>query len=246
MNQKLKGNKTLSIVIPCYNETSTVCEVIDEINNVELLGEVNKEIILIDDGSKQATKDLYPEIISKHSNVKVLYQKVNQGKGAAVKRGVLESTGDYLIIQDADREYDPRDYNKLLNLFLEDRADVVFGSRFSGGSPRRVVYLANTIGNKLMTRLSALLSGLYVTDIHTCYIMFKGDIVRSLAKGLKSARFGFNPEIVAKVAKKKNEIRICEVGISYFGRSKAEGKHIGWKDGVEAVREIVRFNLFNK
>lgn len=243
MDQKLKKGKTLSIVIPCYNETSTISEVINEINNVELLGRVNKEIILVDDGSKQITKDLYPGIIRRYSNVKVLYQKVNKGKGTAVKWGILESTGDYVIIQDADREYDPRDYNKLLKLFIEDRADVVFGSRFSGGSPRRVVYLANTIGNKIMTRLSALLSGLYVTDIHTCYIMFRGDVVRDIAKGLKSARFGFNPEIVAKVAKKKNTIRICEVGISYFGRSKAEGKHIGWKDGVEAIGEIVRFNL---
>ncbi len=240
MNKQLK-RKILSVIIPCYNEDRTIEAVIDEIN---LDNNVDKEIILIDDGSRQSIKDIYLKLEKKFNNLRVLYQPVNMGKGAAVKRGLLESSGDYVIIQDADREYDPRDYNKMLNLFHEDRADVVFGSRFFGGAPRRVVYLINTIGNKLMTRLSAVLSGLYVTDIHTCYIMLSGALARDLAKDLKSERFGFNPEIVARVAKMKDELKICEVGISYFGRSKAEGKHIGWKDGVEAIKEIIKFNLF--
>lgn len=243
MNKPLK-RKVLSVIIPCYNEDRTIEAVIDEINSVNLDNNVDKEIIIIDDGSRQSIKDIYPKLEKKFNNLRVLYQPVNIGKGSAVKRGLLESSGDYVIIQDAEREYDPRDYNKMLNLFHEDRADVVFGSRFFGGAPRRVVYLINTIGNKLMTRLSAVLSGLYVTDIHTCYIMLGGALARDLAKDLKSARFGFNPEIVARLAKRKDELKICEVGISYYGRSKAEGKHINWKDGVEAVKEIIRFNLF--
>ncbi|MGH7193221.1 MAG: glycosyltransferase family 2 protein, partial [Candidatus Saccharimonadales bacterium] len=148
-----------------------------------------------------------------------------------------------VIVQDADREYDPRDYVQLLTIFKEDRADIVFGSRFSGGAPRRVVYLANTIANKFMTRLSALLSGLYVTDIHTCYIMFDGDWIRSHAPKLRSKRFGFNPEIVARIANEKEHLRICETSISYYGRTKAEGKKIGAKDGVQAIWDIIRFNL---
>ena len=191
MNKHSK-RKVLSVIIPCYNEDRTIEAVIDEINSVNLNNNVDKEIILIDDGSRQSIKDIYPKLEKKFDNLRVLYQPVNMGKGAAVKRGLLESSGDYVIIQDADREYDPRDYSKMLNLFHENRADVVFGSRFFGGAPRRVVYLSNTIGNKLMTRLSALLSGLYVTDIHTCYIMLSGVLARELAKDLKSARFGFN------------------------------------------------------
>lgn len=236
--------KTLSIIIPCYNEDKTIYEILDDIDNVKLVDSIKKEIILIDDGSKDEMKKIYKDLSAKYKDLRILYQDVNQGKGAAVKRGLLESSGDYVIIQDADREYDPRDYNKMLSMFSEERADVVFGSRFFGGAPRRVVYLSNTIGNKIMTRLSALLSGLYVTDIHTCYIMMRGDLARDLAKNLESKRFGFNPEIVAKLAKRKDEIRICEIGISYYGRSKSEGKHINWKDGVEAVKEIIKFNVF--
>jgi hypothetical protein len=148
-----------------------------------------------------------------------------------------------VIVQDADREYDPRDYDKLLQIFREDRADIVFGSRFSGGAPRRVVYLANTIANKLMTRLSAILSGLYVSDIHTCYIMFDGSWIRAKAPKLTSKRFGFNPEIVAKIAKEKESLRICETSVSYYGRTKSEGKKIGYKDGLAAVRDIIYYNL---
>lgn len=178
-----------------------------------------------------------------HPEISAIFQSKNQGKGAALKRGFMQSTGDVVIVQDADREYDPRDYNKLLEIFREDRADIVFGSRFSGGAPRRVVYLANTIANRLMTRLSALLSGLFVSDIHTCYIMFDGNWIRSKAPHLKSRRFGFNPEIVAKIAKEKEHLRICETSISYYGRTKSEGKKIGTKDGIEAIWNIIYFNL---
>ncbi len=234
--------KKLSIIIPCYNEENTLEEIIEEIISVDI-GYTKKEIILVDDKSTDNSLLIIKTIIKKYPDIKVVLQDKNQGKGAALKAGFIESTGDVVIVQDADREYDPRDYNKLLDIFKENRADIVFGSRFSGGSPRRVVYLANTIANKLMTRLSALLSGLYVSDIHTCYIMFDGNWIRQKAPSLKSKRFGFNPEIVAKIAKEKESLRICEVGISYYGRTKSEGKKIGYKDGVTAVGEILFFNL---
>lgn len=206
-------------------------------------GDTGKEIIIVDDHSSDGSAETIKRLSSKHTNVKGIFQPRNIGKTGALKRGFEASTGDVVIVQDGDREYDPRDYDKLLQIFREDRADIVFGSRFSGGAPRRVVYLANTVANRFMTRLSALLSGLFVTDIHTCYIMFDGDWIREKAPGLKSKRFGFNPEIVAKIAKEKESLRICETSISYYGRTKAEGKKIGAKDGVQAVWDIIRFNL---
>jgi len=239
---QIKSIKKLSVIIPCYNEAPTLEVLVNEVLAVDL-GKTQREIILIDDCSTDATRDVIKALRAKHPSIKSILQKKNSGKGAAVKAGILSSTGDVVIVQDADREYDPRDYIVMLDIFREDRADVVFGSRFSGGSPRRVVYLANTIANKFMTRLSALLSGLYVTDIHTCYIMFDGDWIRERAPRLRAKRFGFNPEIVAKIAKEKEHLRICEVGISYYGRTKSEGKKIGVKDGIKAIWEIVYFNL---
>lgn len=235
----------LSIVMPCYNEETTLQDIVDEILAVDLQG-IEKEIIMVDDHSKDNTAKIIATLAKEHKNIKPIYQERNQGKGAALKRGFLESTGDLVIVQDADREYDPRDYIKLIDIFKEDRADVVLGSRFSGGAPRRVVYLTNTVANKFMTRLSAVLSGLYVSDIHTCYIMFDGDWIRSRAPRLQSKRFGFNPEIVAMIAKEKEALRICETSISYYGRTKSEGKKIGLKDGIEAIYDIIRFNLFSK
>ncbi len=238
----IKSFETLSIIIPCYNEEPTLAQIVEEVLEVDL-GKTKKELIIVDDRSTDNTPQIIKKLQKKHPEIKAFFQTQNQGKGAALKRGFLESTGDVVIVQDADREYDPRDYATLLQIFREDRADVVFGSRFSGGAPRRVVYLANTIANKFMTRLSATLSGLYVSDIHTCYIMFDGDWIREKAKHLRSKRFGFNPEIVAKIAKEKELLRICETSISYYGRTKSEGKKIGTRDGIKAIWEIVYFNL---
>ncbi|HEV2402964.1 MAG TPA: glycosyltransferase family 2 protein [Candidatus Saccharimonadales bacterium] len=234
--------RKLSVIIPCYNEEKTLKTIVQEVLAVDTNG-TKKEIIIVDDKSKDGSAKIIRQLEKQHSEVTGILQQKNRGKGATLKRGFQESTGDVVIVQDADREYDPRDYNKMLQIFREDRADIVFGSRFSGGSPRRVVYLVNTIANKFMTRLSALLSGLYVSDIHTCYIMFRGDWIRSHAKYLKSKRFGFNPEIVARIAKEKNSLRICETSVSYYGRTKSEGKKIGARDGVKAICEIVYFNL---
>ncbi len=241
----IKTVKKLSIIVPCYNEEAALEPIIEEVLAIDI-GKTAKEIIIVDDKSSDDSFRIAEKLARKHPEIKTIFQERNTGKGAALKRGFIESTGDLVIVQDADREYDPRDYNLLLQIFREDRADIVFGSRFSGGAPRRVVYLANTIANKLMTRLSALLSGLYVSDIHTCYIMFDGDWIRSKAPKLRSKRFGFNPEIVAKIAREKENLRICETSISYYGRTKAEGKKIGVKDGLKAIWEIIYFNLLGR
>lgn len=235
----------LSVIIPCYNEQKTLKLIVEEVLEANI-GDTKKELIIIDDNSTDNSQTVIKSLKKKHPEITEIVQNKNQGKGAALKRGFMASTGDVVIVQDADREYDPRDYNKMLDIFREDRADIVFGSRFSGGAPRRVVYLANTIANKFMTRLSALLSGLYVSDIHTCYIMFDGDWIRTKAPSLKSRQYGFNPEIVAKVANEKEKLRICETSVSYYGRTKSEGKKIGTKDGIKAIWEIVYFNLFTR
>ena len=232
----------LSIIIPCYNEETTIEVIIKEILEVNL-GNTKKEIIVIDDSSTDASPNIIRKLSREHSEIKGIYLKENEGKGAAVKRGIIQSTGDVVIIQDADREYDPRDYLKMLIIFREDRAEVVFGSRFIGGNPRRIGYLSNRLANKLMTRFSALLSGLYVSDIHTCYIMFDGKWIRRVAPSLKSRGFGFNPEIVARLSKEKEAVRICEIGISYYSRTKKEGKKIGIKDGIEAMWLIFKYNV---
>ncbi len=235
----------LSVIIPCYNEERTLELIVEEVLAANTK-DTEKEVIIVDDCSNDGSLKIAQKLVKKHSQVRLISQKDNKknmGKGAALKLGFIKSTGDVVVIQDADREYDPRDYDRMLDIFREDRCDIVFGSRFSGGAPRRVVYLINTMANKFMTRLAALLSGLYVTDIHTCYIMFNGDWIRSKAPSLSSKRFGFNPEIVAAIAKEKETLRICETSISYYGRSKSEGKKIRFTDGIEAVWEIIRYNL---
>lgn len=231
--------KKLSIVIPCYNEKNTIHHILEEVDAVNL-GSTEKEIILIDDGSKDGTRELLKAQYAKKPGYKVLYQDPNQGKGAALKRGILESTGDVVVIQDADLEYDPQEYKRLLYPIERGHADVVYGSRFIGGEPHRIIYYRNQVANKFLTTLSNILTGLNLTDMETCYKMFRGDLVRGLAKDLKAQRFGFEPEITARVA--KSGAKVYEIGISYYGRSKEEGKKIGFKDGLKAIWEIIYFN----
>lgn len=235
--------KKLSIVIPCYNEKATIEKILAEVKEVDL-GLTQKEILIVDDGSKDGTRDILERLSKTNKDIKLLSQKVNQGKGAALKRGILESTGDVVIIQDADLEYDPQEYPRLLYPIERGHADVVYGSRFIGGEPHRIIYYRNQVANKFLTMLSNMFTGLNLTDMETCYKMFRGDLVRDLAQHLKAQRFGFEPEITARVAKSK--VAVYEIGISYYGRSKEEGKKIGLKDGLKAIGEIIRYNLISR
>jgi glycosyltransferase involved in cell wall biosynthesis len=231
--------KKLSVIVPCYNEIATIEKILIEIREANI-GSTKKEVIIVDDGSKDGTRELLKKLAKKDTTLKLLFQKVNKGKGAALKRGILESSGDIVVIQDADLEYDPRMYERLLYPIERGHADVVYGSRFIGGEPHRIIYYRNQVANKFLTFLSNLLTGLNLTDMETCYKMFKGDFVRTIAKDLKAKRFGFEPEITARVA--KANVAVYEVGISYYGRSKEEGKKIGLKDGLKAIWEIIYYN----
>jgi glycosyltransferase involved in cell wall biosynthesis len=232
--------KKLSIIIPCYNEKATINKILQEIEGVNL-GTTKKEIIIIDDGSKDGTRKLLKAAAQKNPTITLIFQETNQGKGAALKKGILASTGDVVVIQDADLEYDPQEYTRLLYPIERGHADVVYGSRFIGGEPHRIIYYRNQVANKFLTMLSNIFTGLNLTDMETCYKMFKGDLIRDLGKDLKAQRFGFEPEITARVAKSKAPV--YEIGISYYGRSKEEGKKIGLKDGIKAIWEIVYFNI---
>jgi glycosyltransferase involved in cell wall biosynthesis len=232
--------KKLSIIIPCYNEKATIEAILKEVMDVNL-GTTKKEIIIIDDGSKDGTRNILKKLADKNKSIKLIFQKTNQGKGAALKRGLIESTGDVVVIQDADLEYDPQEYKRLLYPIERGQADVVYGSRFIGGEPHRIIYYRNQIANKFLTMLSNVFTGLNLTDMETCYKTFRGDLVRDLAKHLKAARFGFEPEITARIA--KSGASVYEIGISYYGRSKEEGKKIGMRDGLKAIYEIIYFNL---
>jgi glycosyltransferase involved in cell wall biosynthesis len=228
----------LSIVIPCFNEVETVDRLVHRVENAPF-GE--KEIILVEDGSTDGTREkVRNEIAPRKPFLKVLYHDRNQGKGAALRTGFQAATGDIVIVQDADLEYDPNDYPRLLAPLLDGRADVVFGSRFSGGDPHRVVYYWHMVGNRILTTLSNMLTNINLTDMETCYKVFKREIIQSIT--IEEDRFGFEPEITAKVA--RLDCRIYEVGISYSGRTYKEGKKITWKDGVSALRCILKYNLF--
>lgn len=232
--------KKLSIIVPCYNEEATIESVLAEIMEVNL-GKTKKEILIVDDGSTDNTRKILKKIVVKNKSITLLLQEHNQGKGAALKRGILESTGDVVVVQDADLEYDPQEYRRLLYPIERGQADVVYGSRFIGGEPHRIIYYRNQVANKFLTMLSNIFTGLNLTDMETCYKMIRGDLARDLAKDLKAQRFGFEPEITARLAKSK--ARVYEIGISYYGRSKEEGKKIGFKDGVKAIWEIIYFNF---
>lgn len=237
MQQKVEIKK-LSIIIPAYNEAKTITQILDEVKDVNL-GSIQKEIIVINDASKDGTLEKLQEVKSKY-DLTILNQEINQGKGAALKRGILASTGDVVIIQDADMEYDPHEYSKLLYPIQRGNADVVYGSRFVGGEPHRTFYYTNKLANNFLTTFSNLMTGFDLTDMETCYKVFKGDLIREIAKDLEAKRFGFEPEVTARLSRIKN-LRLYEVGISYYGRSKEEGKKINWKDGAKAIWEIIKY-----
>ncbi len=234
----------ISIIVPTFNEESTISIIADKLLNLYLVNNIKKEIVIINDCSTDKTDYLIQNIIQLNPTAEIIYIKheKNLGKGAAIHSGIKNATGDYLIIQDADLEYDPSEINKLLKPVLEGYADVVYGSRFIGGSPHRILFFWHTIGNKFLTFLSNFFTNLNLTDMETCYKLFKTSIIKTIS--LQEKRFGFEPEITSKIAKIKG-IRIYEVGISYYGRTYLEGKKINWKDGVKAIYCIIRYNLFN-
>jgi len=234
----------ISIIVPAFNEESTISIIADKLLNLYLVNNIKKEIIIVNDCSTDNTEHLIQNIIKSNPTAEIKYIKheKNLGKGAAIHSGIKNATGDYLIIQDADLEYDPSEMNKLLKPVLDGYADVVYGSRFIGGAPHRILFFWHTIGNKFLTFLSNFFTNLNLTDMETCYKLFKTSIIKTIS--LQEKRFGFEPEITSKIAKIKG-IRIYEVGISYYGRTYLEGKKINWKDGFKAIYCIIRYNLFN-
>ncbi|HKK78883.1 MAG TPA: glycosyltransferase family 2 protein [Phaeodactylibacter sp.] len=236
-------NERLSIIIPAYNEGPTIHLILNKVRAVSLLGKLDKEVIIVNDCSTDDTEEAILRYQEAHPELDIQYRKheVNQGKGAALHTGIREATGDYVIIQDADLEYDPQEYNILLRPMLDGVADVVYGSRFMGGNPHRILFFWHSIGNKFLTFLSNALTNLNLTDMETCYKLFRRETIQNLE--LKENRFGFEPEVTAKVARIPN-IRIYEVGISYYGRTYAEGKKINWRDGFRAIYCILKYNLF--
>lgn len=234
----------LSIVVPAYNEEHTIHHILNKITEVQLIQNIQKEIIVVNDCSKDNTEQKVKEFQQQHPELKIVYKKheVNKGKGAALRTGFQNATGDFVIVQDADMEYDPNEFNILLKPMLDGFADVVYGSRFMGGKPHRILFFWHTIGNKMLTFASNMFTNLNLTDMETCYKMFRREIIQSI--DLKENRFGFEPEVTAKMSKIP-KIRVYEVGISYYGRTYEEGKKIDMKDAFRALYCIFRYNLFS-
>jgi glycosyltransferase involved in cell wall biosynthesis len=233
----------LSIVIPVYNEGPTITVILNKIKEVKMIMDIKKEIIIVDDCSTDKSAEEIESYITENPdlNIRVFHHPVNRGKGASLHTGISEANGEYLIIQDADTEYDPDEYNVLLKPVVMGHADVVYGSRFMGSNPHRILFFWHTIGNKLLTTLSNMFSNLNLTDMETCYKLFNTKLLQSLV--LKEKRFGFEPEVTLKIARIRG-IRIYEVGISYYGRGYEEGKKIGWKDGFHAIFCIFKYSIF--